>query len=324
MAPGQIWWAVLLFVVATVGFEAGYIFYNAFLPEVATPETIGRVSAWSWGTGFIGGLLALLACGPLISRPLMPSGGASLDPGAVVAWRWSFVVVALFFALFSVFTFAYLRERPARPRDDRTESYFMVGWHRVARTVTHLREYRDAGKFVLAYLFFYGGIATVIIFAAIYAKDTFKIEEKELFLLFVFTNVAAFPGTVIAGYAADWLGRKRALVLTLVGWILLLMWGAQAGTIRAFWVLAMGISIGVGATQAIARAFMARLAPEDRRSEFFGYYMMAGRLGAVLAMPLFGLVSASTGNQRLAVLWLVPLFVLGLGFVLAVGEPKGR
>ncbi|NIM01516.1 MAG: MFS transporter, partial [Acidobacteria bacterium] len=289
--------------------------------EVSTPRTIGRVSAWSWGTGFIGGLLALVACGPLISRPLIPVGATELDPDAVTAWRWSFVLVAIFFALFSVFTFVYLRERAQRgaARDD---SYLAIGWRRVAQTVTHLREHREAGKYVLAYMFFFGGIATVIIFAAIYAKDTFQIEEAELFRLFVFTNVAAFPGTLLAGYIADWLGTKRALVLTLIGWILLLFWGAQAGSTREFWVLAMGISVGVGATQAIGRAFMARLCPDDRRSEFFGYYMMAGRIGAVLSMPLFGLVSSVTGNQRLAVLWLVPLFVVGLGFVLRVREPK--
>jgi len=324
VAPGSIGWGVLLFVVATVGFEAGYIFYNSFLPEVSTPETIGRVSAWSWGTGFIGGLFALIACGPLISQPLIPEGGTALDPTAVTAWRWSFVVVAAFFALFSVFTFAFLRERAPRPRDVSAESFFSIGWRRVARTVTHLREHREAGRFVLAYLFFYGGIATVIIFAGIYAKDTFNIGEAELLRLFIFTNIAAFPGTLVAGYVADWLGAKRALVLTLVGWILLLVWGSQAGSVRAFWVLAMGIAIGVGATQAIGRAFMARLCPDDRRSEFFGYYMMAGRFGAVVAMPLFGLVSSVTGNQRLAVLWLVPLFAIGLGFVLRVREPKAH
>jgi UMF1 family MFS transporter len=322
VAPGAIGWGVVLFVLATVGFEAGYIFYNAFLPEVSTPETIGRVSAWSWGTGFIGGLLALIACAPLISRPLIPPGETALDPAAVTAWRWSFVVVAAFFALFSVFTFVYLRERAPRPGTRRTEPYLAMGWRRVSQTFTHLREHREAGKFVLAYLFFYGGIATVIIFAAIYAKDTFKIQEAELLRLFIFTNVAAFPGTLIAGYLADWLGAKRALVITLVGWSLLLVWGSQTGSIRGFWVLAMGIAIGVGATQAIGRAFMALLCPADRRSEFFGYYMMAGRFGAVLAIPLFGLISSATGDQRLAVLWLVPLFVIGLGFVLRVREPR--
>jgi UMF1 family MFS transporter len=322
VAPGAIGWGVTLFVLATVGFEAGYIFYNAFLPEVSTPETIGRVSAWSWGTGFIGGLLALIACGPLISRPLIPPGGTALDAGAVTAWRWSFVVVAAFFALFSTFTFVYLRERAPRTRAEHTEPILTVGWRRVRQTLIHLREHREAGKFVLAYLFFYGGIATVIIFAAIYAKDTFNIGEAELLRLFIFTNLAAFPGTLIAGYVADWLGAKRALVITLVGWSVLLTWGSQAGSIRAFWVLAMGIAIGVGATQAIARAFMARLCPADRCSEFFGYYLMAGRLGAVIALPLFGLISSATGNQRLAVLWLVPLFVIGLGFVLRVREPS--
>jgi UMF1 family MFS transporter len=322
VAPGAVWWAVVLFVIATVGFESGYIFYNAFLPEVSTPETIGRVSAWSWGTGFIGGLLALIVCAPLISQPLIPEGGTALDPVAVTAWRWSFVLVAAFFALFSTFTFVYLRERAPRSGSEHAESFVSVGWRRVANTVTHLRQHREAGKFVLAYLFFYGGIATVIIFAAIYAKGTFHIDDAELLRLFIFTNIAAFPGTLVAGYLADWLGMKRALAITLLSWILLLLWGSQARSTQAFWVLAMGIAIGVGATQAIGRAFMARLCPADQRSEFFGYYMMAGRVGAVLAIPLFGVISSGTGSQRLAVLWLVPLFVIGLGFLLRVQEPK--
>jgi len=88
------------------------VFYNAFLPEVSTPRTIGRVSAWSWGTGFIGGLTALVACMPLLSTQLVDDSGR-LDMGAVFSYRLSFVVVAAFFALFAVPTFLFLKERPS-------------------------------------------------------------------------------------------------------------------------------------------------------------------------------------------------------------------
>ena len=319
--PGAVGWATLVFIVATVGFEAGYIFYNAFLPEISTDKTIGRISAWSWGTGFIGGLLALVACAPFLKKPLLPEGAETLDPAAVADWRISFVIVAGFFALFSVPTFLFLREQPIVQRE-RTESYFTIGHRRVRDTVVHLREHRDAGKLVVAYLFFYGGIETVIKFAAIYAKVTFQIPEGELILLFMFTNIAAVPGTLAAGYIADWIGARRALSITLVGWILLLVWGSQAASVAAFWVLAMGIAIGMGATQAVSRALMARLSPAERLSEFFGYYLMAGRIGSVLALVLFGVIASGTGSQRLAVLWLVPMFVVGLICLLSVREPR--
>jgi UMF1 family MFS transporter len=318
--PGAVGWASLVFIVATVGFEAGYIFYNAFLPEIATSKNIGRISAWSWGTGFIGGLLALVACAPLLRKPLVPAGATALDPAAVAEWRLSFIVVAAFFALFAVPTFLFLRERPI-PQREQSVSLLAVGLRRVRDTMAHLREHRDAGKLVLAYLFFYGGIETVIKFAAIYAKVTFEIPEGQLILLFMFTNIAAVPGTLAAGYLADWIGGRRALAITLVGWILLLLWGALASSIAAFWVLAMGIAIGMGATQAVSRAFMGRISPADRLSEFFGYYLMAGRIGSVLALVLFGLIASGTGSQRLAVLWLVPMFVIGLVFLLSVREP---
>ena len=103
----------------------------------------------------------MVACAPLLKRPLIPEGADALDPTAVTEWRISFVVVAAFFALFAIPTFVYLRERPV-PEKARDESYFMIGYHRVRDTVTHLRKHRDAGKLVLAYLFFYGGIETVM------------------------------------------------------------------------------------------------------------------------------------------------------------------
>ena len=89
VTPGSIGWAILVFVLATIAFEAGYIFYNAFLPEISTPKTIGRISAWSWGTGFLGGLLALVACFPFLAKPLLDEGGVldaqiAVDLGIVV------------------------------------------------------------------------------------------------------------------------------------------------------------------------------------------------------------------------------------------------
>jgi UMF1 family MFS transporter len=322
VGPGSITLGMVLFIVATIGFEAGYIFYNAFLPEVSTPETVGRVSGWSWGTGFIGGLVALVACSPFLNRPLVDPSTGALDSQAVSDWRLSFVIVAVFFALFAIPTFMFLREqRPAGPRIA-WSSYAAVGLQRVRETLTHLRSHREAGKFVLAYMFFFGGIEAIIKFSAIYADVTFGIEAADLLFLFIVTNIIAAPGTVLAGYLADWIGAKRAIAVTLVGWILLMFWGAAATSITSFWVLAGGIAIGVGSTQAIGRSFMTRLAPRDRESEFFGYYIQAGRIGSILALPLFGWISSSTGNQRLAVLWLVPLFALGLLMTLIVKDSR--
>ena len=322
--PGEVLLGIALYIVATVGFEGGYIFYNAFLPEVSTPKTIGRISGWSWGTGFLGGMAALLACSMLLRRELIDPVTRLVDPVAAGNYRLSFVVVAGFFALFAVPTFAFLRETPSDRASGSWMDYARIGVDRVRETVTHLRRYRETGKLVLAYLFYFGGIETVIKFSAIYATVTFGLSGAELFLLFVITNIVAVPGTLAAGYLADRIGGRRAIALTLLLWIGLLLWGALATSKPAFWIMACGIAIGMGSTQAIGRSFMAQITPASRQSEFFGYYVQAGRVGAILALLLFGVISSATGNQRLAVLWLLPLFVAGLLLVWRIDQTAAR
>ncbi|MCP3979884.1 MAG: MFS transporter [bacterium] len=311
VTPGSVALGMALVIVGTVGFEGGYVFYNAFLPEVSTPKTIGRISGLSWGTGFIGGLLALTACGPLLALPLIRPGGA-LDPVAVQNRRWSFVIVALFFAIFSVPTFVFLRERGRRRSEISPLGYVKAGFVRVRETLSHLKQHRQAAKFVLAALFFSGGIDAVIKFSAIYANVTFQIEGMELYLLFCFTNIVAVPGTIFFGRLADRIGGRKALMLTLVLWCALLFLGALATHKIGFWIMAAGVASAMGSTQAVGRSFMAQLSPASRESEFFGFYVLCNKVGSILALLAFSVVSSTSGNQRWAVLSVLPFFLMGL------------
>lgn len=134
------------------------------------------------------------------------------------------------------------------------------------------------------------------------------------------TNIVAVPGTLAAGYLADRLGGKRALSLTLMLWIVVVAVGGLATGKPAFWLMACGAAIGMGSTQAIARTFVAQISPPDRESEFFGFYILASKLGSIIALLVFGIISSSTGSQRTAVLWLVPLFVVGLLILWSIDE----
>jgi UMF1 family MFS transporter len=323
--PGDVLLGMVLFVIGTIGFEGGYVFYNAFLPEVSTPRTIGRVSGWSWGTGFIGGLIALGACLPLLRRPLHDPESGMLDPAAVDAWRLSFVVVAAFFAIFAVPTFILLRERPTGSAPPRWWDYAILGYRRVAETLGRLRHYRETARYVGSAMFFYGGIDVVIKFSAIYASVTYGFSGTELLLLFVFANITAVPGTLLAGYVADWIGGKRALTVTLVLWFVLLGVAAASSSKVVFWILTAGIATGMGSTQAIGRSFMAQLSPRSRESEFFGFYLLCNKVGSILGLFAFGLISWATGgNQRAAVLATMPFFAIGLLLLVRVDEARGR
>lgn len=319
--PGDVAKGLLLYVVATVGFEGGYIFYNAFLHEIADEESSGRVSALAWGMGFLGGLVCLVACAPFIGKPLTDAAGA-LDAASAQGYRLAFVVVAGFFALFSIPTFLWLRESPAQGALTSGWDYVTIGFRRVGDTLRHLKRYRETAKYVLGYVFFFGGVNVVIKFSAIFASRSFGIKGSALVLLFIFTNVVAVPGTLAAGWIADRIGQKRALALTLLLWIGVALTGAFATGKAMFWVMASGAAIGMGSTQSIARAFMSRLAPADRETEFFGFYVLAGQLGSILSFLVFGLVSSGSGDQRLAVLWTVPFFAVGLLLTLWIDEVR--
>lgn len=323
IGPGDVVWGIALFVLASIGFEGGYIFYNAFLPEISDARTGGRISALAWGTGFAGGLISVAACLPLIGKALTGADGA-LDPEAVAGYRTSFVVVAAFFALFSVPTFMWLRESPPQGAYSRLSEYAAVGFRRVADTLAHLRRFRETAKFVTAYVFFFGGVNVVIKFSAIFIAQSFGVKGASLAMLFIITNLIALVGTLAAGWLADAIGQKTALLLTLALWIGVAGVGAFGETRAALWLMAGGAAVGMGSTQSIARALMARFAPPERETEFFGFYVLAGQLGSILAFLVFGVVSSASGDQRLAILWTVPFFVIGFVLLTLVDSARGE
>jgi len=323
VGPGDVALAMILYIVALVGFEAGYVFYNAFLPDVATPSTMGRISGWAWAVGYVGGLASLALCRPLIGRPLLDASGAPSSSG-IAGYRLSFVLVAAFFLLFALPALLWLRESAPLGTVAGWWEYPRIGLSRVRDTLGHLRRYPEVGKFILSSLFFTDGITTVISFSAIYAKTTFGFREDDLVVLFLVLNVIAFPGAAGAGYIADRLGAKRTILATLVLWAAVVLTGAAATGRTGFWLMASGAAIGMGATQAVGRSFMAQITPTSRESEFFGFYVMSGKFASMFGPLVFGVVSEATGSQRLAVLSLLPFFLVGIAILVRIDEVAAR
>lgn len=321
VGPGDVAMGMAFFILATVGFEAGYVFYNAFLPDVSTPATVGRVSGWAWAVGYVGGLLAIVLCKPFIDPPLRDAAGAIL-PDSVTARQTSFLIVAAFFLVAALPAFFFLRESRPLGTLPRARDYVLVGFRRVADTLTHLRRYRNTATFVLASLFFTDGITTVIGFSAIYATTTFGFTSGELVWLFLALNVIAFPGAAAAGWLADRFGPKRTIVGSLLVWVAVIVTGFLARDRAMFWLMACLAAIGMGSTQAVGRSFMAQITPRSRESEFFGFYVLAGKFASMFGPLVFGLVSEATGSQRWAVLSLLPFFLVGLFLMTRINEAE--
>jgi UMF1 family MFS transporter len=315
VGPGDIVLAMALFILGTFGFEAGYVFYNAFLPDVSTPATVGRVSGWGWAVGYAGGLLCLLAAKPLLDKPLTSAEG-------VAAYQVSFLVVAAWFLVFALPSFFWLRESKPQGESRSWAAHAAAGFRRVGQTLSHLRQYRETAKYILASLLFTDGITTVVTFAGIYATTTIGFSNQELVMLFLILNVVALPASLVAGYLADWIGPKRTIILTLILWMAVVVTGCLAATKTMFWVMAFGAAIGMGSTQAVGRSFMAQISPPERQSEFFGFYVLSGKFASMFGPLVFGSISHWSGNQRLAVLSLLPFFLAGLVLMLWIDEKR--
>ncbi len=313
--PGDLALALCFLVISNLCFGSGENLIAAFLPELARKESLGRVSGWGWGLGYLGGLAILAVCLGWINRA-QGQGQTAADFVPVCL-----LITAALFAVSSAPTFLFLTER-ALPQQDVAAT---TAWQRVLATVRHAAHYRDMRRFMLCIVFYQAGIQTVITLAAIYAQQAMGFSTQQTIQLIFVVNVTAALGAFFFGHLQDRIGHVRALALTLVGWIAmtLIAWSAQ--TAAMFWLAANIAGLCLGASQSAGRALIGLLAPEDRHGEFFGLWGLAVKLSSILGPLTYGVVTWITaGDHRLAILVTCAYFVIGLVILAGVDVERGR
>ena len=322
-APNAALYAIMLFVVADVGFELGMVFYNALLPVVAPRERIGRISGWGWGLGYAGGLTALVLALVALVQPETPWFGISREAG--FNYRATCLLAAAWLAVFALPLFAWVRDAPPLPRaggHERTSS--VAGALReVAGTFREVRRYRDAALFLVARLIFNDGLITVFAFGGIYAAGTFGMTLAEVIQFGIAINVAAGAGAFAFGWVDDRIGGKRTVLLSCVALAAATALAVWAPTRGWFWVSGILLGVFAGPNQAASRSLLARFAPPGRENEFFGFFAFSGRLTAFLGPAVLGVVSQAFDSQRAGVASILAFFALGGGLLLLVDEPRG-
>lgn len=314
--PGTIVWAMIFIIVSNFCYAIGENVTAAFLPELARPDALGKVSGWGWSWGYVGGLVALGTCLAWI----MSAEGRSQTTSQAVPM--TALITAAIYLLGASVTFAWLKERatPAPATGIAAKPF--------ARLLTTARE---AAKFRdLCYLFLCGtcyqaGVATVITLAAIYAQEVMGFTTTDTLILVLVVNVTACIGALAFGYVQDAIGKKRALAITLIGWLIMVVFAWIATTPPLFWVAANLAGICMGSSQSAGRAMVAYFSPLDRAAEFFGLWGVATRLSAVLGPLTYGAVSwVSGGNHRMAMLITGAFFIAALIVLVQVDEKRGR
>ncbi len=313
--PGAVAWAVVFIIVSNVAYSMGENIVAAFLPEIARPEALGKVSGWGWSLGYFGGILALaISLAWVMTAESRGSTSSAAVPGTMI-------ITAAVFALAALPTFLWLKER-ALPA---TVPGARAALARLMETARSAGRYRDLLLVFLCGVFYQAGVATVIALAAIYAEQVMGFKTQDTILLVLVVNVTAAIGAFGFGYAQDRVGKVVALRLTIVGWVAMTVVAFFSRTPATFWVAANLAGLCMGSSQSAGRALVAFLSPEGRSAEFFGLWGVAVRLAAILGPLTYGVVTWVTGgNHRLAILLTGGFFIAALIVLAFVNERRGR
>jgi MFS transporter, UMF1 family len=299
LGPGMAVRGFVLGVLGLVGYEGAIVYYNAYLPLLAAPAEIGRVSAGGFALGYAGSIVAFLAAWPFV---------------AAGRYGGCFLVAAALFGAFALPAFV------AMPADAVTRASLASALARgLTQTWRTLREIatsaprRQMRRFLLAYLVYEDGVNTVISFSAVFAATTLGFSFSEIIALFMVVQVTALLGSAAWARATDLRGPRLVVKVTLVQWTVVTLLAYLVRAKWEFWVVGVIAGLGLGAIQAASRTLMATVIPRGREAEFFGFYALVGKTGAVLGPFVFGAVSrALGGNQRAAIVAVGAFFVVGL------------
>ncbi|WP_392542124.1 MFS transporter [Oryzobacter telluris] len=323
--PAFLWVGLALLGIGSVVSEIAGVNYNATIDQVATGKTVGRVSGFGWGMGYLGGIVVLLALYFLLIQPDVGLFGVT-DEGAMDI-RVSMILCGVWTLLFTIPAFLVLKDRPR----ERTPGVGVVQSYRLVwRSITALWAVsRHTVYFLLASALFRDGLAGVFAFGAILAAGTFGLSAGDVIIFGAAANIIAGLATMGFGMLDDRIGPKRVILISLGSLVTLgiLIFVLHDGGKTVFWVLGLLMTVFVGPAQAASRSFLARLIPEGKNGEIFGLYATTGRVVSFLSPALFGLfigigaaVTGAENTQYWGILGIVLILAAGFAVMLPVKE----
>ena len=315
---GDVAIAVAAIVISNFFFQIGVSLIGAFLPEIARPAALGKVSGWGWSFGYLGGLATLAVCLAYVTWARRQGGVAEeFVPGTML-------ITAGIFAVAALPTLFILRER-AVPQRQGSLDVVRGAMLRLASTLKHVGAFRDFARLLLCSTFYQAGVAVVIALAAIYAQEVMQFSFEQTLQLVLIVNITAAIGAFAFGYVQDRLGHKRALALTLLMWIAMTAVASMATTSAMFWVSANLAGLAMGSSQSAGRAMVGVFAPPTRLAEFYGLWTLSVQVAAIVGPLTYGaVVYLTNNNHRLGMMITGGFFVIGLLLIASIDIERGR
>ncbi len=316
--PGQILFASVLIILSNTFYAAGENLIAAFLPELAPPSDIGKLSGYGWAWGYIGGLVALALCLVYLQWAV---GGGMTEAEAVPNTA---LIVAGLFAVAAAPTFLWLRERRREADIEVFRDYVRVGFARVGDTLNEAREFTDLFRLLWCIGAYSAGITVVSTVAGVYAQQVLDLTQVETISLLVIVNVSAAVGAFAFGFVQDRFGSKRTINMTLLLWIATATAAAVIQTKFQLFLVGNMAGIAIGSSQSAGRAMVALFSPPAKTAEFFGLWGMAVKAASIVGPLTYGVTNYVSGSHRVAVLTTIAYFVAGLLLLRRVDEDRGR
>lgn len=296
--------ASLVYIFALIGFSGGNIFYDALLVNVAKGRRVDIISGLGYALGYLGGGILFAINIWMISSP---DFFGLRDASHAV--RWSFLAVAVWWALFSIPVFIFVKE-PTLQQRPRQWTIIRAGLQQLLSTLKSIASYKTVVLFLLAYWFYIDGVDTVVRMAVDYGLSL-GLDSKKLLLALLLAQLVGFPSALAFGYLGQWIGPKKGIYIALVFYIVVLAWATGISSNQEFYMLAIAIGLVQGGIQALSRSLYVRIIPQDKAGEFFGFYNIFGKFAAVLGPVLMGTVAMLSGDPRKGLLAIIVLFIIG-------------
>ncbi len=317
VAQGNWQMAVLFYVIATIGFASGNVFYDALLPGLASEERVDAVSSLGFGLGYLGGGLLFLVNVFMYLKPEIFG-----IPDGATAIKLSFLSVAVWWAVFTIPLLLFVPE-PKNYENIDFNNAIRMGWVQLVQTFKEIRNMKVVGTFLLAYWFYIDGVDTIIRMAVDYGMSL-NFPGESLIIALLIVQFVAFPAALIYGWLASKIGAKTGIMVGITAYSFITLLGYFMTEAWHFYVLAILIGLFMGGIQALSRSLYTRIIPPDKSAEFFGFYNMLGKFAAIIGPALMGTIALLTGSARLSILSILLLFILGAFFLNKVDVKEGK
>ncbi len=317
VARGDWFIAVFVYIFAIIGFSGGNIFYDALIINVSNRKNVDLISSLGFSLGYLGGGLLFSVNVLMTLKPHL----FGLD-NASEAIKISFVTVSIWWAIFSIPVFLFVREeRKAGPKG--ILRVISAGLRQFVTTFKALRNLRVVALFLLGYWLYIDGVDTIVRMAVDYGM-ALGFDSEKLIIALLITQFVGFPSAIAFGFIGQRFGSKTGIFIGIGVYIVVSIWAIFIKHIVEFYILAITIGLVQGGVQSLSRSFYTRIIPHNKAAEFFGFYNMLGKFAAVLGPILMGTVSIMTGNPRYSLLVVVALFIAGGTILFFVNELAGR